>query len=441
MNPAEESILQQIDTDELTRRTNMERAWSAYIRGPDKKLKIKSGETDDNVVVNYARMIVDKGVAFLFGKDLRLEIDPDVDDMPEETWLKAFWEFNGGMVTLQKLGTNGGVCGHAFAKLVPGEPYPRLIVLDPAYVTVRTDPDDIDRVLWYVIAYTTTNPDTGKPMNVRQIIERMGALWRITDEVSYAGGAWQVRAQNDWPYTWPPIVDCQNLPLPNSYWGLADLEPDVLGLNDSVDFVLSNLARIIRFHGHPKTWGKGFAAKEMSTAPDETIVLNNPDAELHNLEMISDLSSSLELYERLKESLHETSSIPAVSAGRLDNLGQLSGVALQIMYQPLLEQTETKRRTYGLLVQEISRRGAALAGMGEELRPEIIWPQMLPANHLEERQIADIDHDLGVSRDTLLQKLGYDPVAESTKRAQEQEATVGAQLLSLLEGGGDGSEV
>lgn len=441
MNLAEQAILQQIDTDELTRRVAMAHAWEAYLTGPKKQLKVRPGQPDDNVVVNYARMIVDKGVAFLFGKDIQLETDPDTDDTPEEAWLRGFWAYNGGMVTLQKLATNGGVCGHAFAKLVPAQPFPRLIVIDPAYVTVRTDPDDIDQVLWYVIAYTTTNPDTGKPQNVRQIIERMGAVWQITDEVSYGAGGWQTRADMPWPYAWPPIIDCQNLPLPNSYWGLADLEPDVLGLNDSIDFALSNLSRIIRYHAHPKTWGKGFVASEMSTAPDETIVLNNPLAELHNLEMISDLSSSLELYERLKDSIHETTNIPAISAGRMDNLGQLSGVALQILYQPLLEQTETKRRTYGRLVTEASRRAAALAGMGEDVRPEIVWPSMLPQNQLEERQTAMIDMQLGASRDTLLQKLGYNPADEATKRAQEQSETVGAQLLDLLQGGGDGGEL
>ena len=107
----------------------------------------------------------------------------------------------------------------------------------------------------------------------------------------------------------------------------------------------------------------------------------------------------------------------------------------------MLEQTETKRRTYGRLVTEASRRAAALAGMGEDVRPEIVWPSMLPQNQLEERQTAMIDMQLGASRDTLLQKLGYNPADEATKRAQEQSETVGAQLLDLLQGGGDGGEL
>lgn len=443
-NIVDQHLLQNVAADELARLRRYRTAWEAYhgaFPEPLKALKGRDGKpvaADDNAIVNYARVVVDKGVAFLFGQDIRFELD-ESGQTPEEDWLAECWTANGGITTLQKLALNGGVCGHTFAKLVPasGRPYPRVIVIDPANVAVGYDPGDIDEVLWYRIQYAGLDAN-GKVVTYRQIIEREGGIWRITDQVATRGEAWQTTRTERWRYAWPPVIDCQNLPLPNEYYGLSDLPEDVLRLNRSINFVLSNLSRIIRFHAHPKTWGRGFTADKLQVAVDETIVLPNENAELRNLEMLGDLSSSIALFERLREALHEVTRVPEVATGKLENVGSLSGVALQILYQPLIEKTETKRRTYGELVIEINRRLLALGGFGEAHRGVIHWPEMLPGDPLAERQTALIDQQLGVSSDTLLQQFGYDANMERQKRAVEQQE-LGDAMLSAFDrdNGGD----
>jgi hypothetical protein len=319
---------------------------------------------------------------------------------------------------------------------VPSTPYPRLVILDPATVTPIWEPDDIEKVLRYRIQYPAVNLKTGKPIVIRQLIEQDGATWRITDQVSRADSTqWVTTAEATWPYPWPPIVDCQNLPNPNEYWGISDLEEDVLQLNGAINFVLSNLARIVRFHAHPKTWGKGFTAQQLSIAVDETIVLPSPDAELRNLEMLNDLSSSIALYERLQEALHEISRIPEVATGKLDRIGQLSGVALAILYQPLLEKTESKRRTYGDMLVELNRRLLALGGHGEDNRTVLHWPELLPRDPLQERQAALLDQQLGVSADTILQRLGFDPDLEREKSEEAADVSASTSARAYNRGG------
>ncbi len=353
LNIVERQLQEIAALDEIARASRFKRAWDAYYGRFTKPLKVKSGQADDNVVVNFARVVVDKGVSFLFGQDVGFELDL-IEETAAEEWLGACWAANRKMTTLQKLALNGAVTGHAFVKIVPSQPYPRLVVLDPSTVTVRWEPDDIETVVSYRIQYPAIDPQSGKPITVRQLIERDGQVWRITDQVSRTDSStWTTTGEAVWPHPWPPIVDCQNLPAPNEYWGISDLEDDVLQLNYSINFVLSNLARIIRYHAHPKTWGRGFMANQLNIAVDETIVLPAPDAELRNLEMVSDLSSSIALYERLREALHEVTRVPEVATGKLDRAGTLSGVALNILYQPLLEKTETKRRTYGDLLVEL----------------------------------------------------------------------------------------
>jgi hypothetical protein len=414
-------------------------AWAAYFGDMPDPLKVKPGQADDNVKVNYARLIVDVGASDLFGEEPQFDLDPDsTEPSPAQIWLDECWRRNRKQILLQKLAINGGVCGHCFLKIVPrvGD-VPRLINISPEYVSVVTDPDDIDQVWRYIIQYTARDPQTGKPITIRQVIERdEGGRWSVVDQVSRNRGSWETRQTIAWPYTWPPVVDCQNLPSPNEYFGIADIEEDVLALNAAYNFTKSNTQRIIRFHAHPKTWGRGFTAKELNIGVDDTIILQSPTAELHNLEMQGDLSSSIEYAERLKRDLHETSRVPEVATGKLDSAAGLSGVALQILYQPLTQKTRAKRLTYGEMLIELCRRVLEVGGFGSAGLCSIVWGELRPHSTLEERQTLLLDKQLGASQDTLLAKAGYDPDAEKEKRDQEQTGVdLADQLLGAFDRG------
>jgi hypothetical protein len=426
-----------IVAEERARLERYQKTWDAYFGAFPPALKVRPGGADDNVAVNYVRLVVDKGVAFLFGQAVQWEMDGETQERtPGEAWLDECVRVNGGQLFFQKLATNGGVCGHAFVKIVPptvSGGYPRLINLSPEYVTVVCDPDDIDLVHRYIIQYPAKGKE-GESLVVRQVIERdAGGRWTVTDEVSVNNGRWETRQAIVWPWDWPPILDTQNLPSPNEYYGLADVEEDVLKLNYAINFTLSNLQRIIRFHAHPKTWGAGFNAQALRVGADETIVLP-AGATLNNLEMQGDLSSSIAYYERLREALHETAHVPEVATGRLDNAGALSGVALRILYQPLIDRTEQKRLTYGGLVVELFRRLLDMAGYGADNLVTLTWPELAPENRLEVLQAALLERQIGVSDDTLLRGLGYDPDQEREKRETGGDA-FGEQLLTAFDRG------
>jgi hypothetical protein len=163
-------------------------------------------------------------------------------------------------------------------------------------------------------------------------------------------------------------------------------------------------------------------------------VLPSPDAELHNLEMLSDLSSAIEFYKRLKEALHEISQIPEVALGKLESTNGLSGLALQILYQPLLEKTDTKRQLYGEMLVDLNRRMLEVGGYGADNFTEIHWKEMLPKDQKETRETALIDGQLGVSDDTLLMQLGYDPDLEREKSALNTERLAGKLLRNFDSG-------
>ncbi len=440
-------VMDEVAAEEQDRLLKFEAAWRAYNGKHPKPLKVEKGKRDPNVTVNYARVIVDKSVSFLFGHleqdDLGFELK-EGEQTEAERWLDAAWEENDKMVFLHKLGVNGGTCGHAFVKIMLQQPYPRLVVLDPRDVTPVLDPHDLSNVLEYKIQYIGVDPQTGKAMNYRQLIERDGERWKIRDQEAEADttstgrsstSTWRTVNEEPWPFSWPPILECQNLPSPNDFWGMADLEGDILDLNKSINFLLSNLNKIIEVHGHPKTW----ANKMQNTDDDEikmgvdNLIQLPGDGELHNLEMVSDLSSHIEFFARLREALHETSRIPEVATGKVEDLGSLSGIALFILYLPLLELTGTKRRTYGGLIRRLNRRLLEIGGYGQNHTTKIHWPQLLPVD----RQTLLQDKEIGVSDSTLMQKAGYDPEQEKKKRQEEakEKMNIGGALLGQFDRG------
>ncbi len=433
-----ESLQQIIEVGQQERLAEIQRAWRAYFGRYRPGLRVKHGEPDDNVVVNFIRLLVDKGVFFLFGKGVSFELD-ELRETPAEEWLNEVWERNRKMLLLQKLGLNGSISGHAFVKIqwTPGG-YPRLVVLDPETVAVKLREDDIDQVEGYEIRYPSRAPD-GKVVLVRQRIEREGAGWVIIDERGTPDSpVWTEVEREVWPWPFPPIVDCQNLPLPNSYWGMPDVTGDMVVLQEKLNFLASNLVKIIRHHAHPKTFGHGFTARQaLALGPDDVLILNSPQGFLKSLAPDGDISGSLAFYREMKRALHEVAQVPEIALGRVEGSGQVSGVALKVLYGPLLDKTATKRQTYGYLLQELNRRLLAVGGHAryEDVRVKVVWPELLPADPKEQREVALLDMQLGVSQDTILRGLGYDPELEQEKAALTAQDTAEALVRAFDRGG------
>jgi hypothetical protein len=351
------------------------------------------------------------------------------------------------MTTLAELSINGSVCGQAFIKLIPAQgsmKYPRLVILDPQITRIVTDPDDCNLHYAYIIEYPGTN-DYQK----RQIIARVDPngtahltgdfdpddIWTITNyERKGMQGTWmQVGSSDDWPYPFPPVFCCKNLPNPNEPWGKPDLTPDIIQQNKNINFVQSNISRILKWHAHPKTWAKGVAAAQLQMSPEDVLVLQADNAQIGNLEMQSDLGSSLNFLSMMRSNMDEQTRVPAVALGRQEELpkGNLSGVALALLFQPLIELTTQKRRLYGKLIREVSRAALVLGGQipveeYEDFDVTLKWENLLPVDDLQSAQEAILLQQLGVSNSTILEQLGYDPDVEAKKSAKEDTRKVQA---------------
>jgi hypothetical protein len=420
----EQQIYDALVQEEQERLERYKLAWEAYKGELPNALKVKAGQPDDNVKASKCRVIVDAGVSFLFGEDVGFSLDAEKERNPAEQWLDACWAANRKMTLLGKLGTNGAVCGHAFIKIVldyeATAPYPRLIVLDPANVIVRWDDDDIEQVRRYIIQWKGIDASSGMPVSKRQVMSRQdNGSWLVVDYVrpeGQQGGRWTEIDSVVWPYTWPPMIDCQNIPVPNEFWGEPDIPVDIINLNKSRNFTLSNWSRIIKLQAHQRLWGKGFRADQVKMGPEDIFIIEAEQGLLSSIDP-TDSQAGLDVFDRrLDEAIHEASRTPAIATGKLESTGPLSGVALQILYGPLVQKTTMKRRTYGDMLVELNRRLLELGGYGPKNVVSITWAEIVPQDMLTERQALTQDAALGiVSRDTLAQKLGYDWAVEEQK--------------------------
>jgi hypothetical protein len=430
------------------RKRLMRDAWKAYRGDFQPPLKVSADQPDDNVLANRCEPIVNKGVSFLFGNPLKIECPEEaVGRSDKQDYLDGLWgDDDDKMTLLAQLGINGGVCGEVFVKLIPPQyqmKYPRLVVMDPQLVRIVTLPEDCSLIVAYIIEYPGI-ADWQK----RQVIARVDAegdlqvagsadiedTWTITTYMrkGITGSWFQVGEIEEWNYPFAPIFCCQNLPNPNESWGMPDLTPDLIGQNKVLNFIESNTSRILKFHAHPKTYATGLSATQINIGVDDLICLPSPDSKLANLEMSHNLADSLNFAAVIRDNMDEQSRVPGVALGRIENLprGNISGVALQLLFQPLIEKTVQKQRLYGRLIRDICRAALVLAGkIGideyEDYRIELHWQNLLPIDDLAAAQTAMLLKQLGVSTETILAELGYNASDEAEKNAEEDARTQG----------------
>lgn len=420
-------------TDEHRQRAQLFGAYWDYYRGKHRRpLKIKDGQADDNVIVNYCRRVVDKSTAFLFGHAPTFEVDGEnsnADDYLELCWgtdeQKA--------MTLQEIAVNGGVCGTSFVRLYPAETpsdLPRITVLNPALMDMVTNPDDIDDVVSYRIVWKSD--ETWKR---HRIDLQDNGTWVITEEIARTGQVWTPVQETLHPYTWSPVFWCQNRVNPVGVWGISDLEE--ADINDAINFTASNINRILRYHAHPRTIGTGFTGANLqSTSVDQFWTIPAADAKVQNLEMQSDLASAYSFWSGLREAFAKITGVPDLDPEKV-NVGALSGFALRILYGDLIELTNVKRNTYGEMLAGINAALLELAGMGQGVDVRIKWEDTLPVDDAAQVQLLALDRAQGLSLETYLEQRGYDAERELQRIEDERasNATLGEALLGAFERG------
>lgn len=416
-----------------------------YYNGAQRRqMKKKIGQADDNLVINFIQLIVERSISMQFGTGVEFELDVDQESPPAE-YLRGVWEANKKDILLHKVGQFGAINGTCAIKIVPdgvqhrdtGAILPRLIAIDPLYLRIVPRPDDVDTVEQYEIMYVI---DTGRGSEGRkEVTRREGNVWAVDYLISAGNsGKWTLDRTEPWLYPFSPIVHWQNLPNAGNVYGRSDIE-DVMELQDRMNFIGGNISKIIRYHAHPKTWASGFAGNtgSVSWGADEMITVPSSDGRIENLEMQSDLASSMEYMTQLRQMLFDVSRTVDISS-MSDKLGALTNFGLRVLYQDAVAKVNSKREICGDALSDLNGRLLQLGGYNGVNGGVVIWQDPLPVN--DQEQIAEDEFTIGnklVSRETVATRRGFnwEREQERIQAEQAQGDNIGAALLRAFNGG------
>lgn len=446
--PMQMHIADLVAQDEAQRAKQYQRAWQAYDGEGPKPLEVGPDDADDNIRLDYAGLIVDKGVSFLVGKEggvsLQLKVEGAEGEESEEASdaatqrLNESWPEHQRQLDFHNLATNGGVCGHVWVCLYEDG---RVSVLDPGNCSAEWNEDDVSIIERYIVQWNTVDEETGLGVVRRWRIEPDNATaptaWtKFLEEHDDDAATWHVLNETPWLHDYAPIVETQNLPSPNTFYGQADLKPSILDQIEQLESLASDMRRIARLHGHPIPVVTGEDASRMATievAIGELLAIPNKEAKLSQL-AIAELTSLLELYREIKTALFEASRVPKVALGETQNSGPTTGVALKVEYEPLVEKTETKHMTYGYLINEVARRVCDLIGL-QGITITLNWPDPVPSDPKADAEADESEIRMGVvSKQTISEKRGYDWEVEQERMSEEREASAEAMAKAFNTG-------
>jgi hypothetical protein len=151
-----------------------------------------------------------------------------------------------------------------------------------------------------------------------------------------------------------PVVHIPNIPVPGSPWGLSDGH-DIISLNRSYNEISTDVADIIAYHAAPVTVITGAKASNLEKGPRKIWGGLPKDARVENLEGGAEgLVGAMQFLESIKRAMHELMGIPETALGQVQPISNTSGVALSILYQPLMNRATQKVAQYGRGLERIN---------------------------------------------------------------------------------------
>jgi len=202
--------------------------------------------------------------------------------------------------------------------------------------------DDVSR-LWRVASKYSLPGEMAETMYMIKPQGRAAVVvevWTDRDFELWVDGVQIDRRPN--PYGFIPFVIFPNLREPKKFWGISDLV-QVKGTQQELNRALSQLSRILELSGNPIAVLENIEESD-DIAVSPGAVWNVPEsAKAYLLDLLQGggVRFHIDYCNLLYRILHDLSESPRAAFGGTDR--DLSGVALEIELQPLLQKVRRKR--------------------------------------------------------------------------------------------------
>lgn len=366
---------------------------------------------ETRLTFNYARRLLQTKVSYMFAEAVTFDVPVSAGESDRtvtgeaqstpadlaELVLADYLEVIGADELDNQLALEASIIGDAAVKVTwdPVAMLPVVTAVDAAALRVTTRPDQpkVPLAWHHYYAMTASELAAALPehaqrifaipaavpgsMSQQPIVETWtNAIWELT----FAG---QLVVQEANPYGWMPYVAIANNPTALSFWGSSDLR-DLFDVCREMNARYSVLADVLNLSGFPIAVLENIdGSEDITVAPGAKWEIPE-DAKAYLLDLLSGGGVQLHIDElaEVRRAMHDLSETPRTSFG--DSGRTISGAALEVEIQPLVQKVRRARRAFDRYHRE---RNARLLDLAEKFgghaldgirRVKGVWPAILP---------------------------------------------------------------
>ena len=391
---------------------------------------------EKHLTFNYARVVVDKIASYLMS-GVKFVVDPGEDTASgrekarrAESALQKVYDANGLEQLDFETEVDCAVLGDAVYKVIwdTGTAGVRVTAPDVQGIYVWQGGDDASSV-WRIASRYYLDVDVAAAMYGTKPKGKTAAvveLWTAEQFELWVDEVLMEKKPN--PYGFIPFVIFPNLRDPKKVWGVSDLTQMMEPLRE-FNRAMSQLSHILELSGNPVAVLENVEESE-DIAVKPGAVWNIPeDAKAYLLDLLQGggVQLHVDYINLLYRTLHDVSESPRAAFGGSDN--NLSGVALEIELQPLLQKVSRKR---AIRTVAYNQRNRMILKLLEKYRGDdfgdynlrVVWSPVLPRDMTQLVANEQVLVQGGIhSRHTAMYEVGVkDPDTEFQRWLEERDA-------------------
>jgi hypothetical protein len=330
--------------------------WAMYL-GHHYSYRRQTGESQ--IALNYYRAFTDFIINFTFGKGVMFRSPKETEAIVPDI-LERVWEVDNNKATvLWEIGQQGTVSGDCFIKVAYEEEYKdpagrvhpgrvRILPLNSSFCFPEFHPHDRERLIRFKLKYRfwgTSLEGTRQVFTYTEILTDDIIEEYINDEL--------IDSRPN-PLGVIPVIHIPNVRISGSPWGLSDCN-DIISINRTYNETATDVADIVNYHAAPVTVIIGAKASQLEKGANKVWGGLPKEARVENLEGgAQGLKGAMEFMALLKKSMHEMVGVPETALGQAMPVSNTSGVALSIMFQPLMNRYHQKIIQYSHGLERIN---------------------------------------------------------------------------------------
>lgn len=364
--------------------------------------------------------ILNINAEFLAGKPIRLQVDGD-ERLTKEA--NDIWDRSGGAYAFMENVTLGLMYGDSV--LIPYFDKRRgcwtIKWVDPSIAFPVFDPNDYDRILKIDFVWADST-ETGEIKDWFREEWANGVITRYHKggDVAEVIGSYDQEIFDGCPIAWIKPEGRKGKPF-----GQSLVEP-LVELVEGYDHLMQKQDQMIDYYANPNLAFKGVKKTDNVDTGMRKVYFLPADGDVKFIEWSGAPPGVEEHIRRIKDMMSEVSSTPAIAFSNFEfKFADVSGVALKVLFGPLLLKTDKARLAWGKGITRAVRMALyyETGQLVEEDQITILWQNPLPNNTKEDWEIATIKNLLAVPWDQIHREQGYtqDQIEQMAKKYREQK--------------------